>query len=640
MKVASARVDELTEDQRRAVARQTTLRARIDALALGLDRRDGAGALLAARDPGTRPAESDGILGSVSAVADVRPGAEAAIAAALGAAADAVAVRDVQAAAAALATLRDRGAGRAGLLVGTGTAQTAGRPTALGDQEPPLPPGAVPALDLISVPERAPSGDRGAARLDRRRGHPRGRIRPGRDASSADRGDPGRGPARLAVGRRRQRRRAVGTRDPGRGGRGGGGVGRGHRRAGGHRCRAGRCPGRARRNAPPRRTTALSALYESDARLAAVAEQLGRLGEAARSAAAESDRLAERRQAAEAAQHRFRDEVAELETRLAAAESDPVPADADPDPPGRAGERDGGRAAERRSRPGSRCAPSRSVPGRRPVRPRTCAAPPGRSGRRGNGPGSPPSAAPPAPRSPPGWWTSAVACPTRLADAVVRGGPRADERRIRPGGRRAHRRRGAHRRGRIAGGMGRPDHLGALHRGAAGAADVRLEQLEESATVEFGIGVEDLLAEFGPDVPVPPSAAEMGEYQAARDRGEAVVAPGSDGLRPGRHAATGQARRTRPRPARQGEPTGAGGVRGHGGTACVPVRSARGPALHPPRPAQRGEGGRRADPRAVLRRLLRRGTGVRRRSSRRCSPAARANWCSPIRRTCSAPASR
>ena len=54
---------------------------------------------------------------------------------------------------------------------------------------------------------------------------------------------------------------------------------------------------------------------------------------------------------------------------------------------------------------------------------------------------------------------------------------------------------------------------------------MRLEQLEESATVEFGIGVEDLLAVFGPDVPVPPSAAEMGEYQAARDRGEAVVAP-------------------------------------------------------------------------------------------------------------------
>src|SRR5699024_1222151 len=62
-----------------------------------------------------------GILGPVAALVQIRPGAEAAIATALGEAADAVAVADLSAAAATLDLLRTNDAGRAGLLVGATT---------------------------------------------------------------------------------------------------------------------------------------------------------------------------------------------------------------------------------------------------------------------------------------------------------------------------------------------------------------------------------------------------------------------------------------------------------------------------------------------------------------------------------------
>ncbi|MEZ0090702.1 chromosome segregation SMC family protein [Streptacidiphilus sp. EB129] len=95
------------------------LTARRDALALGLRRKDGSGALLGAGD------RVGGILGSAAGFLTVRPGAEAAVAAALGHAADAVAVADLRTAVEALQLLRKDDAGRAGLLI-------AGRPQAAG----------------------------------------------------------------------------------------------------------------------------------------------------------------------------------------------------------------------------------------------------------------------------------------------------------------------------------------------------------------------------------------------------------------------------------------------------------------------------------------------------------------------------
>ncbi|MEU7725321.1 AAA family ATPase [Streptomyces sp. NPDC040724] len=85
--------------------------ARRDALALGLRRKDGTGALLAARE------KLAGLLGPAAERLTVTPGHEAAVAAALGSAADALAVSSPNAAAAALRHLRDTDAGRATLLI-------------------------------------------------------------------------------------------------------------------------------------------------------------------------------------------------------------------------------------------------------------------------------------------------------------------------------------------------------------------------------------------------------------------------------------------------------------------------------------------------------------------------------------------
>jgi chromosome segregation protein len=56
---------------------------------------------------------------------------------------------------------------------------------------------------------------------------------------------------------------------------------------------------------------------------------------------------------------------------------------------------------------------------------------------------------------------------------------------------------------------------------------LRLEQLGERVLAEHGIAPDDLVAEYGPDVPVPPSVGELAEYEAARQGGEDVVAPPS-----------------------------------------------------------------------------------------------------------------
>ncbi|MEY9966370.1 chromosome segregation protein [Streptacidiphilus sp. MAP12-16] len=95
-----------------AVERErAALTARREALALGLRRKDGTGALLAAGE------RLGGVLGPAASLLRVRPGAEAAVAAALGHAADAVAVDGVSTAVEALRLLRKDDAGRAGLLI-------------------------------------------------------------------------------------------------------------------------------------------------------------------------------------------------------------------------------------------------------------------------------------------------------------------------------------------------------------------------------------------------------------------------------------------------------------------------------------------------------------------------------------------
>ncbi|WP_062205897.1 chromosome segregation protein SMC [Streptomyces sp. NBRC 109706] len=114
--------------------------ARRDALALGLRRKDGSGALLTSGD------ELAGVLGPAAELLTVTPGYEVQIAAALGAAAEAVAVAGPAEAAEALRRLRKQDAGRATLLVGAADEGAAGRPA----EEAPAP--WCWAVDLVRGP--------------------------------------------------------------------------------------------------------------------------------------------------------------------------------------------------------------------------------------------------------------------------------------------------------------------------------------------------------------------------------------------------------------------------------------------------------------------------------------------------------
>ncbi|MGI5403196.1 chromosome segregation protein SMC [Streptomyces sp. CA-135486] len=120
------------ERERAAVA------ARREALALGLRRKDGTGALLAAKD------RLSGLLGPASEFLTVAPGHEVPVAAALGAAADAVAVSNPATAAEALRLLRKTDSGRAAILLG-------GAPESV--PSPERADGAVYAADLVRGPD-------------------------------------------------------------------------------------------------------------------------------------------------------------------------------------------------------------------------------------------------------------------------------------------------------------------------------------------------------------------------------------------------------------------------------------------------------------------------------------------------------
>ncbi|MDF5753317.1 chromosome segregation protein SMC [Spongiactinospora sp. TRM90649] len=128
--VAAARTAD--QEAQRAIA---ALQARRDALELGLAQgADGAGALLSAG--------LDGVLGPLAALMTVRQGAEPAIAAALGGAADAVALASLPEAIGALDFLRSGGGGRSTMVVSAPSA---------GPVRPPVP--GEWALDLVTVPD-------------------------------------------------------------------------------------------------------------------------------------------------------------------------------------------------------------------------------------------------------------------------------------------------------------------------------------------------------------------------------------------------------------------------------------------------------------------------------------------------------
>jgi chromosome segregation protein len=145
---ATALVAERRAAERESSGQRAALQARVQALREGVHAlrtgKDASGTLLA--DPEKYP----GVLGAVAALVSVDAGAQEAIAAALGGAADAVAVTGLDAAVAILEALKGEDTGSAGLMIAPGPADGAS-PAADGGLPPAirLPDGAHPALRLV-----------------------------------------------------------------------------------------------------------------------------------------------------------------------------------------------------------------------------------------------------------------------------------------------------------------------------------------------------------------------------------------------------------------------------------------------------------------------------------------------------------
>ncbi|MFJ9750687.1 chromosome segregation protein SMC [Streptomyces chartreusis] len=130
-----------------AERRRAATKARHEALALGLRRKDGTGALLGAKDRLT------GLLGPAAELLTVTPGYEVPLAAAFGAAADAIAVSSPSAAAEAIRLLRKQDAGRASLLLaGSPEAPLGGAGNGATGRDEPASAGRHHAADLVRGP--------------------------------------------------------------------------------------------------------------------------------------------------------------------------------------------------------------------------------------------------------------------------------------------------------------------------------------------------------------------------------------------------------------------------------------------------------------------------------------------------------
>ncbi len=320
---AASEVDRLTEAERTAEKDRATWTARKEALEMGLARKDGAGALLAAG------AGISGVLGSVAALLHVEPGFEDAVAAALGEAADAVAVESVDGAVDAMRKLKSEDSGRAGMLLAGAPSGTQPRVNLDG-----LPSGTRAAVDLIRTSEALlPAVARLLAATVVVAGLSQARAvvaaRPELVAVTTDgdllaattaRGGSSAQPSLLQV------QAAVDE--------AGDNLAAAVRRA--EQARFGLQAARAAAQQATERVDAtLERLHDSDARFAAVAEQLGQLGSAARSARAEGERLQVNLDAAQQNVVADRSAQAELAERLEAAQAAPSEVDDEPDTAGR-----------------------------------------------------------------------------------------------------------------------------------------------------------------------------------------------------------------------------------------------------------------------------------------------------------------
>ncbi|MCU1516860.1 MAG: chromosome segregation protein [Pseudarthrobacter sp.] len=310
-------ISHLTEAVGEAVRERDALQARRDALQLGLNRKDGTAHAL--------NSGLDGVVGSLAASLNVEPGCEAAIAAALGEAAEAVVVRGADVAAAVVRLLKDDDAGRASLLLAPAAEA---RDTPEGRQGTgPLPAGARWAADLVSAADGiSPAVGALLARVAVVDGLHNAALlvaeRPDLTAVTGTgdvftaltvTGGSAKAPSMLEVQAAvddAEARLAAVTADLER-----------------HRFALAGAEGR-RAGAQARSEAALDRLHDSDARLAAVAERLGHLNSVLRGAVGESDRLAASLAKAEANVATEEEALAAIAERLAAAQD--APADEEP----------------------------------------------------------------------------------------------------------------------------------------------------------------------------------------------------------------------------------------------------------------------------------------------------------------------
>ena len=317
-----ADIDGLKSAEREGERERDALVARRDALQLGLRRKDGSGRVADSGLPG--------VVGPLASMLTVEAGHEAAIAAALGNSSDAVVVRDAGTAVDALQLLKNDDAGLASLLL----AATDGPPELSGatavPAPRPLPDGARWAADLVTASGPLPGNllhtllDGMAVVEDLESAAELIRAQPGLTAVTRAgdvftaftvRGGSANAPSLLEV------QAAVDDAEA--------------RLAGVsadlERNRFALASAQARRaEAQERADTALDRLHESDARLAAVAERLGHLNSVLRSAVGESERLGASLAKAEANIVAEQDALQAAAARLDAAQR--APEDEEPSP--------------------------------------------------------------------------------------------------------------------------------------------------------------------------------------------------------------------------------------------------------------------------------------------------------------------
>ncbi|MEU0494272.1 chromosome segregation protein SMC [Mycobacterium sp. NPDC006124] len=511
LRLADERVSELQAGERAAERQVASLRARIDALSVGLDRRDGAAWLQKNHD-------GSGLLGSVATMLRVRPGYEAAVAAVLGSAADAVAADSSGAARSAVAALKAADGGRAAIVIGDWPEMQAAR----GDSEFDLPADTVWAVDLVEPSPRLRGAAAAmladvvvvpdlAAALDLVAARPRLRaVTTDGDLVGAGwlTGGSDRKPSTLEITGEIEKARSE--------------LEASERQVSelSAALSGALAEQAARRDAAE---DALAALNESDAAISGIYEQLGRLGQETRAAEEEWQRLNAQRNELEAGRMKTVEEMTALEERLRNAQEVPT-FDSEPvDRQESVAAAEEARTAEFEARLAVRTAEERAnaVRGRADSLRRAATAEREARLRAQRARIAREQAAAVA---------VAVAesgrlVAARLSTAVAVAG------RTRDGlaAERGHRVEALDRvRHEVQELSARITALtDSLHRDevAKAQAALRIEQLEQQALEQFGMATDDLVSEYGPDVPLPPTELEMAEYEQAKERGEQVTAP-------------------------------------------------------------------------------------------------------------------